>query len=42
MELMLAARIWCVELVVIARAVWGADFANRSGWSLVLARCHFE
>ena len=23
-------------------AIWGADFAFRSGCSLVLARCHFE
>ena len=36
------ARSWFVELVVIARAVWGADFAVCSGCSLVLARCHFE
>jgi len=42
MEVVLAARIWFVELVVIARAIWGADFAVRSGCSLMLTRCHFE
>ena len=31
MELVVAARIWFMEVVVIARAVWGGDFAVRSG-----------
>ena len=31
MELVVAARIWFMEVVVIARAIWGGDFAVRSG-----------